>query len=458
MKIFLIGSVLLASSPALWAAAPAQAPDAVQVVSNFERVETLPNGLRFVSKIDRIAPRVALSLQVRIGAGDEDANSAGWRRLYAGAIARGGPMSGAEPAPTFPADDGLGLARLAERLGGDAGVTVGDDTIELWATGDSTSAPQLLSLLVSLWKSPRLSESNITASRASLSSQLDAQDLDLAAQTSQALRSQEFVNQKGEAVSYGLSEVGTTKSLENLTTERVRDLGKRVSNSPATLSAVGDVDTDSLRALLSALPAATVAPAPAPQFAPIKSGKPAFVVRDVPTPTAWVFVSYPLGRIKPEDAPALRLLSAALSDIPDARLTRRLMGGALVDGAPSALSLSSQFVFRRDGSELLLSAQTSASRVEKVKNAIIEEVSKLKTSPLSARELESARNFARGDWALSRQSLRDRAFLVGLSPAVGGAPDGTWPLLLSRLTPQSTQAVARRTLGSYAVALVMPRP
>ncbi len=455
MKSVLLCSALLASSSVALAAAPA--PTTVQVASNFERVEALPNGLKFVSKIDRIAPRMALSLQVRVGASDESAPTAGWRRLYAGAVARGVPVQ-KDPAPVLSDDsDGLNIARKAEALGGDAGISVGDDTIEFWATGDSASAPQLLELLVSMWKSSRLSDEDIAASRTSLTNQIDAQDLDFASQTSQALRTQEFVNAKGEPVSYGLSEIGTTQSLENLTPARVRELGKRVANSPATLCAVGDVDVAGLRAVLETLPAPTIAPAAAPTFAPIKTGKPALVVRDVPTPTAWVFISYPLGRVKPEDAPALRLLSAALSDIPDARLTKRLMGGNLVDGAPAALSLSSQFVFRRDGSELLLSAQTSASRVEKVKNALIEEVSKLKSAPLSAREFALARDFARGDWALSHQSLRDRAFLVGQSPAVGGAPDGTWPARLAALSPASAQAAARRSFGSYAVALVMPR-
>lgn len=433
-------------------AAPTTPP--VQTISNLERVETLPNGLKFVSTIDRIAPRVSLSLQVRVGASDENAQNAGWRRLYAGTVGRSVPTTKTN---TVKTSDGFGIARLAERFGGNAGISVGDDLIEFWATGDSQNARQMLSLLIDMWKSPSLSDADITATRASLASQIDAQDLDLAELTSAALRNQEFVNERGEPVSYGLSEVGTTTSLEKLTATRVRELAKRVASSPATLCAVGDVDNAALRSLLVAQPAATVVPAVAPKFAPIKTGKPPFVVRDVPTQTAWVFISYPLGHVSAEDAPALRVLSASLGDIAEARLTKRLLGGALVDGAPSALSLSSQFVFRRDGSELLLSAQTSASRVERVKNALIEEVSKLKNAPLTAKEFEAARTLARGDWALSRQSMRDRAFLVGQSTALGGAPDGTWPARLATLTPQKTQATARRLFGSYALALVMPR-
>lgn len=457
MKIFVLCSALLVpASMALGAtpSTPTQKSPSAQTASSLESVDNLSNGLKFAYKIDRIAPRVALSLQVRVGASDETAQNAGWRRFYAGAVARGVPSASASSVNT---SDGLGLARLAERLGGEAGVSVGDDVMEFWATGDSANAPQLMALLVGMWKSPRLSDEDIAKARTSLENQLDAQDLDLAAQTSAALRTQEFRNAKGEVTSYGLSEIGTTASLANLTNERLRELGKRVASSPATVSAVGDVNTAGLSSYLTSLPKPSVAPASAPQFAPLKAGKPALVVRDVPTQTAWVFVSYPLGHVKPEDAPAMRVLSASLSDITNARLTKRLLGGPLVDGAPSALSLSSQFIYRRDGSELFLSAQTSASRVEKVKNALIEEVSKLKTAPLSATEFAQARDFARGDWGLARQSMRDRAFLVGQAPTLVGVPDGTWPVRLAKLTPQSTQEAAKRVIGAYVVALVMPR-
>lgn len=424
----------------------------VQVVSRFERVETLPNSFRLVSKVDRESPRVALSLQVRVGAGDETTQNAGWRRLYAGAALRGVPIAFDRKIQT---DDNLGLTRLAEQAGGNAGISVSDDVIEFWAVGDSGRAPQLLELLLQMWQSPRLSDDDIARTRTRLSEQIDAQDLDLAAQTNAALRSQEFVDASGQPVSYGLSEIGTTASLAFLTPERLRELSQRVAGSPATLSAVGDVDEAALRARLGQLPAPRVAPASTPQFRAIGTTKPVRITRDVPVQVAFIFLSYPLGRVRAEDAPVLRLLSAALSDIPNARLTKRLLDGG--GNAPQALSLSSQFVQRRDGSELLISAQTVPSRVQAVTRAIVEEVRRLRDAPLPPQEFAAARDFARGDWALSRQSLRDRAFLAGQTPTLLGSPDGLWPRLLAASTPQRAQAVAKRTLRSYAAAFVVPK-
>ena len=453
LSFLLLGASALSASAINASAATASPSANVQVVSPFERIATLPNGLRFVSKLDREAPRGALSLQVRVGASDETAQNAGWRRLYAGAVARGVPLPLGRGVQT---DDGLGLTRLAEDAGGDVGISVGDDFIEFWAVGDSERAPQLLELLLAMWQSPRLSDDDITRTRQRLSEQLDAQDLDLAAQTNSALRAQEFVNSSGEPSSYGLSEIGTTQSLAFLSSERVRDLSKRVAQSSATLSAVGDVDEAGLRARLSQLPSPGFAPAPAPQFRAPGAGKPALITRDVPVQAAWVFLSYPLGRVRAQDAPVLRVLSAALSDIPNARLPRRLLGTSGAS-APLAVSLSSQFVQRRDGSELLISAQTVPSRLQAVTRAILDEVRRLRDAPLSPQEFAAARDFARGDWALSRQSLRDRALLVGQSTTTLGTPAGLWPQLLRQATPQKAQALAKRALRSYAAVFVVPK-
>lgn len=429
------------------------ASDSPRTLSPSSRVETLPNGLQFVTSVARTSPRVALSLQVRVGASDETAANAGWRRLFAGAVSRGIPVAYKEQVPT---DDGLGLTRLAESAGGEAGVNVGDDYLEFYAVGDSAHATQMLDLLIAMWQSPRLSDADINGAKKRLSDQLDAQDLDIAAQTNAALRAQEFVNSAGEPVSYGLSDIGTTTSLPALTPDKVRELGRRVAGANATLSAVGDVDLSALRARLSTLPAPKYEVAPTPQFRALSAGKPALLSRDLPVPAAFIFISYRLGRVSAQDAPVFRLLSAALSDVPDARLTKRLLS-APGGGIPQAISLASQFVARRDGSELLITAQTSPQRVPAVTRAILQEVARLREAPLSAKEFAAARDFALGDWALNRQSPRDRALLGGQSLIVANAPDDLWPRYLASATPSEAQALAKKSLRSYASVFVAPK-
>jgi predicted Zn-dependent peptidase len=66
-------------------------------------------------------------------------------------------------------------------------------------------------------------------------------------------------------------------------------------------------------------------------------------------------------------------------------------------------------------------AQTSASNVDSAKDALLDEVRKMRETSLSATELLRAKNFARGSWAVDREGLRERAFQAGLALRLSGS-------------------------------------
>lgn len=449
-------ALIFHSAPA-WAALdaspkkPAVAPIAAPKTS--ENIERLPNGVTFIAKSDRFAPRVAFSILINVGANAETSETAGWRRLVASATLRGVPagFAGAESSKENA------LAVAAQNLGADVGITVGDDFIEYYGVGDSARANQWLPLLLALWQKPVLSDANLDAARARQRAGAEAQDLDVAQITASALQAQLFRDARGEFLAYGLPLLGSEKSLENLTNVRLRELQSQFLNSKATVSATGDVDLATARALLTAIPAVTTTEAPAPQFAPLKKGQPAFVLREIPTSAASVVISYPLGKVADADAPAMRVLAALLSEARDARLSKRLLGESLVQGAPTAIAVSGQWIARRYGSELLLTAQTATQSVEGVKNALIDEVRKLGDGKITPQELQSAKNYARGSWSLERQNPRERAFFIAQNSALGMSPDSSWPRRIMAVKTADVNRVAKKYLGSYAVALIMPR-
>ena len=153
----------------------------------------------------------------------------------------------------------------------------------------------------------------------------------------------------------------------------------------------------------------------------------------------------------------MRVLTAALSDSKGARLPARLAGNTLVENAPQAETVGAQWLPRRYASELLLTAQTEPQGVDGVKNALLDEVRKLRETALSPTELQRAKAFARGDWSLNRQSLRDRAFLTGLPVALNDAPDTSWLKSVDAVSAADVKRVANQYLKPYAVALVMPK-
>ncbi len=438
------GGVLLLSTAALAQMNPASANAA----------ETLPNGVVFLPSIDRTAPRVAISLLFGEGAADETAADNGWRRLLVAAIAQQAP-NGYELGTTDVAKQ-ESLPNAAAELGGELAVSVGDDVIEISAQGDSARGADLLKLALAIAQNPRLTDENIDKARERQLDRVSAQDLQATFKIDSAIRTQVFRDAAGALLAYGLPDDGTAKSIESLDNARVRALQTRLATAPLTVSAAGDVDVAALRAVLNQLPARAPVDAARPTFALPKAGAPSLRVSEAEVDGAFVLVSYPLANFDAADGPALRVLVAALSDAKGARLPARL-SNTLVKGAPQADSVSAQWLNRRYASELLLTAQTSPANIEGVKNVLLDEVDKLRQKPISATELERARAYARGNWALDRQDLRSRAFLSGLPTAIGAPSDATWQTRLAGVSAADVQRVATKYLKPYAVALVMPK-
>ena len=416
--------------------------------------ETLPNGVVLLPSIDRTSPRVAISLLIGEGAANETSDNAGWRRLLLAAMSQQAPNGYEIGATDLSKQESL--VNAAAALGGTIAVNVGDDVIEISVTGESEHGADLLKLALAVLQNPRLTDENIDKARERQLDRIGAQDLEATARIDSAIRNQVFRDKSGALVAYGLPDDGTEKSIATLDNEKVRALQTRMAGAPLTISAAGDVDVAAVRDVLSQLPARAPETTEKPQFVRPKAGAPSLKVRELDVDGAYVLVSYPLPDFDASDGPAMRILVAALSDAKGARLPARL-SNTLVKGAPQAETVSAQWLSRRYASEVLLTAQTEPANIEGVKNVLLDEVNKLRQKPLSATELERARAFARGDWALDRQDLRNRAFLQGLPTATGAPSDALWQTRLAQVSAADVQRVAGKYLGSYAVALVMPK-
>ena len=436
-------------------ALPTIAAPSSDVVSLLAAPEVLPNGVKFVTSIDRISPRVAVSVLIGVGSANETPGTAGWRRLLAGALVRNAP-TGYDAGQTASQKQ-ESLTRAAQDLGGTLSVSVGEDVTEFVVTGESARGAELLKLALALLQQPRLSDEDLDKTRARQLDRVGAEDLDVNNRIENSVRSQIFRDPKGALTGYGLPDYGTPDSLQNLDNAKLRALAAQFARAPVTVAAAGDVDVAAMRAALEALPARVPLASDAPVFAAPKLDAPPLVVRELPTEGAYIFVSYVLPDFSPADAPALRVLVAALSDAKGARLPARLSSDNLVAGAPQAQSVSAQWLPRRYASEVLLTAQTDAQSIEGVKNVLLDEVRKLRQAELSPTELQRSKAFARGDWSLERQDLRSRAFLTGLPVALGQAPDATWLRRLDAVSAADVKRVANRYLKPYAVVLVMPK-
>lgn len=426
----------------------------------------LPNGLTLVTRVDRTAPRIAISLQARVGAADETAETAGWRRLLTEAMLRaaatGTPGNGATGSSARAVAISQ-LQREAEAAGGRLGAGVGDDEIEFWAIGDSGSAGHLLDLLLNVVQHPRLSDGDMAVARRRMQTRLDNGADEVSQQAVMALRSRLYRDARGDLTAYGLPENGTDESLQALTAPKLRALWTQYFQPSRFVVAVtGDLNEARLRERLSQLPNSTATTAEnEPYFALPGAGQPDLIVRQTAflAPAAWVFISYNVAGLKDADQPALRVLAAALGESSAARLPQRLLSGRPIPHSPrvSAAQVAIQYTPRRYGSEMIAFAQTDPQNVENVKNAMLDEIRKVRDAPLEDRELQRARNYVLGNWAVEREGLRERAFHTAFAPALGAAPDTDWPRRVAAVTTTDVRRVASKYLQSHAVALILPQ-
>lgn len=458
----LLSLPLLLTSPAPAAIAPVE-------------TTVLAGGSTLLVRSDNIAPRVAISLQVRVGAADETPANAGWRQVLSTAVLRATRLDIGEKDPEQPARY-VTLSDLKQRLeewGGDMGATVDDDAIEFWITGDSRYSAELLRLLMQVVAQPRLSDEDFAAARRRVLV-LQAQSANnLAARASSAIAGRLYRGTDGKPAAYALPNFGSFESLGEVEAEQLRQWHARYFvPSQFVIAASGDVDSVTLKNEFLRIrhtfyddASGTILPETKPEFAALKSdAKPAMVV--VSGGGAWVFAAFRTpapSAMTPEENAALEVLTAALEGSAQARLPRRLLGDADKPFDPTAASnalaaqTAANWTKRRYAGELTVFAQTGSSNIEAVKTALLDEVRKLQEAPLSAIELQSAKDFTRGRWAVERDTLHERAFRAGRAAVHSTSADSQMPVLLDAVTAKDVQEAARKYLRESAVVNVIPQ-
>ena len=258
-------------------------------------VETLPNGVKLVTSLDRTSPRVAVSFLIGAGAADEAPDTAGWRRLLVSALIRNAPQGYDQGTTATEKDEAL--TRVAERLGGTLNVAVGDDVTEIVVTGESAHGVDLAKLALALLQTPRLADEDLDKARARQIDRVSAEDLDVNNRIENGVRSQIFRSPEGRLVAYGLPDNGTAQSLAQLDNARLREFQNFLQGAPLTVAAAGDVDVAALRALLEPLPPRDMRTLSIPVFATPKVGAPPLIVRELPTDGAYIFGLLPVARL-----------------------------------------------------------------------------------------------------------------------------------------------------------------
>jgi predicted Zn-dependent peptidase len=411
--------------------------------------EVLANGLTVILHEDHALPIVTVDALVKVGSRHEEAHRTGFAHLFEHLM-----FMGTARVPTKMFDAWM------ETEGGFNNASTGEDRTEYYDVGPSRSLPLLLWL-----EADRFGALGKEMNADKLKAQRDVVRNERR-QTSEnrpygkvELRLPELLYPEGHPYHHPV--IGSHEDLEAATVPDVKSFFDRfyVPNN-VSLVVAGDFDSAqaraSIQALFGGLPRAVVPPAPAGAPPKLTSVVRETILDNVELPKTIIAYHSP-ARFAPGDA-EMDLAAMILEHGKASRLYK-----ALVYDKPLAQEVSAGQYSQDLGSYFSIEAIAQPGvKQDDLEAAIDAEVARLVAKPVSAEELQRAKNQYETSFVSRLQSVAERASLLNRYEAAKGDP-GYAEKDLQRyrdVTPASLQAAMKAVLdpGARVVLRVVPKP
>lgn len=269
-----------------------------------------------------------------------------------------------------------------------------------------------------------------------------------------------------EASPYRIPVIGWMSDLDAMTADDLRDwYQKWYAPNNASLVVVGDVEPEAVFALAEKhfgplKPEQTAQPKPRAE--PSQDGAKRIVVK-APAREPYLLMGYKATNVGEADEPwepyALEMLVEILDGGSSARLSRNLVRGSEIAAGTDA----SYSAFTRLPGMLLLDGNPAKGKsVEELEQALLAELEKLKTEPVSTAELARVRNQVIAGKVFEKDSVFYQAMQIGRLVAMGMdyRLADEYVDRLAEVTPEQVQAVAKKYLSEdkLTVAVLDPQP
>lgn len=400
---------------------------------------TLPNGMTVVVRESAGAPVVALTLFVGVGSRDETAERNGVTALLGRTLLKGTRTRSA-----------LEVAQAAEDAGGVLESATDQEYSELRARGLGRHWPALLALLHEVATSPGLAATEVERERQALLAQIRGLD-DQPFQVANRLLSRALYGTHP----YALSAAGELASVTRLGGDDLRGHFETFYTPDRMVLAVSGqvageaVLREAAEAFRGSARGATAGALPPPPARPVTPG-----VREIrstqQTHLLVGFLAPPLGH--PDYVP-LKVLTAVLGSGMSSRLFR-----ALRDEAGLAYAVGAFYPTRRETSRLVLHIGTAPAHVTQAEAGLQREVARLREEPVPGEELERAKTFLTGSFALDLRTNARQTFYRGFFELMGVGHDylARYAAEIEAVTAADLERVARRYLTESSTAVVGP--
>jgi zinc protease len=226
---------------------------------------------------------------------------------------------------------------------------------------------------------------------------------------------------------YGHPVVGSAEDLAGLTLSDLREFyGEHYGASDAVLAVAGRISHEEVAAEVERLFGAGSAPYGRPERSPQASRSQSLLARGGSSPrhlemsglspTPRVVMGYPTPEATHEDSTALELLCSLLSAGRSSVFYREL-----VDGTGMAMEVSAYKLPQVDPNLLYIGAALNAGEsTERCEDHLIEVIERVRDSGVTDEALERARNLARVDLVLARETCLGAAGAVAFWESLGG--------------------------------------
>jgi zinc protease len=396
------------------------------------RERTLPNGLRVLSVVDKSSPTVAINVWYHVGSKDDPDQRSGFAHLFEHIMFKSTKNMKAEM-----------MDRLTEDVGGNNNAFTADDVTVYYEIVPSNYLETLL------WaEADRLS--GLTVDEADFHSERAVVEEEFRQSILAPPYGKFFyvMEQKSFASHpYKRPGIGSIEDLEAATIENVKKFHAtyyRPDN--ATLLVVGDFDPKQFDTWVDKYFGPIQKPnLPLPRVdvkEPERTGEKRFTEYGANVPLPGVGVTYLIPAEKSDDAPALTLTDIILSRGRSSRLYQ-----SLVYQQQLAQNANSNADLREDLGVFQLTAIVAAGKKpEDAEAALLAEIKKLQDAPVTAAELEKAKNQIITSQLRQRETNNGKANALGQAAVLLGDPNRVNTDLdkLQAVTAADVQRVAKK--------------
>ena len=402
-----------------------------------------PNGLVLLVRPSKANDIVAVDVIMRVSPADETTETAGITSLMQTLLLKGTQTRTAEE-----------IAIEMEAAGGVLDTDAADDYAEAYAVVMREKLDTAFELLDDVLFHPVFPEDEVEKERAIALRQIQQ------ARDSKFNATHEMLDlaMYGREHPYGLPVMGTEETVSSITRVDIVNYHRaHVVPSRMVVVVVGDVDPAGIRRRVEGS-WGRLAPG---EFAGLPRDKTLPPLSDVERveeerdiEQAFLLLGFPTCSVSDPDYATLKVLNALTGGGMSSRLFYELR-----DKRGLAYELGSFLPTRAGASQYVVYMGTTLGHISPAVEGILDELQRLARSPVSEEELERAKNYLLGTFAMDHQRNKRQAWYLGWyeTLGVGYGFDEEYPALVREVSADDVRRVARKYFGNYVLAVLRPQ-